>query len=109
MCWTWVASAAALAAAGVWAVRLLSSRGWGSCRFVDLAGRTAVVTGASSGLGRAAVRHLAARGAKVVLACRDVNAAAEVVHALQKQYPRAQLVSVFFHSHFKLFYFYNMH
>lgn len=38
----------------------------------DLSGRTAVVTGANVGLGRETARILAARGATVILACRDV-------------------------------------
>jgi NAD(P)-dependent dehydrogenase (short-subunit alcohol dehydrogenase family) len=38
----------------------------------DMTGRTAVVTGANSGLGRVTARTLAARGARVVLAVRDL-------------------------------------
>ena len=39
---------------------------------VDLAGRTALVTGPTSGLGRAAALGLARLGAEVVLLCRDL-------------------------------------
>jgi NAD(P)-dependent dehydrogenase (short-subunit alcohol dehydrogenase family) len=53
---------------------------------VDLSGRTAVVTGASSGLGRETARALASRGASVVLAVRDPGgkgaAAAAALHEL---------------------------
>ena len=38
---------------------------------VDLAGKTALVTGANSGLGKAAARGLAGLGARVVMLCRD--------------------------------------
>ena len=50
----------------------------------ELTGKVAVVTGASAGIGRAAAEALAAAGAKVVLADRDVprgEEAAEVIRA----------------------------
>jgi NAD(P)-dependent dehydrogenase (short-subunit alcohol dehydrogenase family) len=48
-----------------------------------LSGRTAVVTGAAGGIGRAACRHLAALGALVVAADRDdgVTAVADEIAA----------------------------
>ncbi|MET8614888.1 SDR family NAD(P)-dependent oxidoreductase [Streptomyces misionensis] len=45
---------------------------------IDLTGRRAVVTGASSGLGAETARALAARGAAVTLAVRDVTAGKRV-------------------------------
>ena len=44
---------------------------WTTDSIPDLAGRTAVVTGASSGIGEVAAQVLAAHGAHVVLAVRD--------------------------------------
>src|SRR5207344_2391696 len=44
----------------------------------ELAGRVAVITGGASGIGRAAARVLAARGAHVVVADLNVEGAEEV-------------------------------
>jgi NAD(P)-dependent dehydrogenase (short-subunit alcohol dehydrogenase family) len=43
----------------------------------DLTGKVAVVTGANSGIGFHTAKHLAAHGARVVLACRNEQAATE--------------------------------
>jgi NAD(P)-dependent dehydrogenase (short-subunit alcohol dehydrogenase family) len=51
---------------------LVRRRGWDDADLaVDLAGRVAVVTGGSSGIGLAIARGLAKLGATVVIACRD--------------------------------------
>ncbi|MFJ8336073.1 SDR family NAD(P)-dependent oxidoreductase [Streptomyces sp. NPDC094437] len=54
---------------------------------VDLHGRRAVVTGASSGIGVETVRVLAAAGADVTLAVRNVDAGARVKARLEVELP----------------------
>ncbi|MEV0694692.1 oxidoreductase [Streptomyces sp. NPDC050388] len=47
--------------------------GWSTADIPDQRGRTALVTGGSSGLGLETARTLADRGAHVILACRDIG------------------------------------
>ncbi len=57
----------------------------------DLAGRTAVVTGANSGLGLETARQLAAHGAHVVLACRDGKRGTDALADIARSTPGAAL------------------
>jgi NAD(P)-dependent dehydrogenase (short-subunit alcohol dehydrogenase family) len=45
----------------------------------DLAGKTYVITGANTGIGKITARELARRGAHVILACRSADKARPVV------------------------------
>ena len=46
-------------------------------------GRTAIVTGAASGIGLATARRFAAEGARVVIADRDGSAARQAVSSIE--------------------------
>ena len=46
---------------------------WSTTDIPDLTGRSVIVTGANSGIGRAAARALNRAGARVVLAVRDTD------------------------------------
>ncbi|MFT2706751.1 SDR family NAD(P)-dependent oxidoreductase [Clavibacter zhangzhiyongii] len=59
-----------------------------------LAGRTAVVTGSTSGIGEAIARVLAASGAEVVVSGRSAERAAAVVDAITASGGRAHAVTV---------------
>lgn len=61
---------------------------------VDLSAKRYLVTGASSGIGKATAHALAARGAAVYLACRDRQKGQQTVEELSAQTgnPRLQLV-----------------
>jgi NAD(P)-dependent dehydrogenase (short-subunit alcohol dehydrogenase family) len=56
-----------------------------------MAGKTAVVTGANSGLGYFTASELARHGAHVVLACRNQTRGAEAVASIEAEVPRADL------------------
>ncbi|HUQ02680.1 MAG TPA: SDR family oxidoreductase [Kofleriaceae bacterium] len=57
----------------------------------DLTGRSFVVTGANTGIGKETVRALAQRGAHIVLACRSEEKTTPVVDEIRAQSPAAKL------------------
>ncbi|MDI5965398.1 glucose 1-dehydrogenase [Streptomyces sp. SL13] len=59
----------------------------------DLAGTTALVTGATSGIGRAVARSLAGRGAHVVITGRDTGRGDQVVTAIRASGGKADFVA----------------
>jgi NAD(P)-dependent dehydrogenase (short-subunit alcohol dehydrogenase family) len=57
----------------------------------DLTGITAVVTGANSGIGWPTAKELAAHGARVVMACRDVEKGKQAADRIAASVPSADL------------------
>ncbi|MEV5276481.1 oxidoreductase [Streptomyces sp. NPDC051994] len=66
------------------------AQGWSAQDIPDQSGRTAVVTGANSGIGLVAARELARRGARVVLACRSEERGKEAEDHIRGGVPGAE-------------------
>ena len=64
---------------------------WTAADIPNLAGKTAIVTGSTAGLGLVAATELAAHGASVTLAVRDVARGEEVARAIIDAYPEASV------------------
>ncbi len=62
---------------------------WTAARIPDLRGKTAIVTGANSGIGYETAKELAGHGAHTVLACRDRTKGERAQEALVAAFPGA--------------------
>jgi NAD(P)-dependent dehydrogenase (short-subunit alcohol dehydrogenase family) len=67
------------------------ANGWDAEQIPDQSGRTAIVTGANSGLGLVTARELARAGASVVMACRNLEKGHAAVDEVRAAVPDAQV------------------
>ncbi|KAM4606745.1 retinol dehydrogenase 11 [Polymixia lowei] len=74
------------------AVRSLIFSKWSSD--VRLDGRTAIVTGANTGIGKETAKDLARRGVRVVLACRDMGRGQQAAHDIMQEVGGAKVVAM---------------
>jgi NAD(P)-dependent dehydrogenase (short-subunit alcohol dehydrogenase family) len=64
---------------------------WSPASIPDQTGRTALITGANSGIGLETARRLVARGARVILAGRNAANLEQAASTLRSEFPRAAL------------------
>ncbi len=67
------------------------SHKWTQNDMPDMTGKVVIITGANSGLGLESTKALAAKGATVVMACRNLRKAEEAKAEVQQQVPNAML------------------
>ncbi|XP_060576274.1 retinol dehydrogenase 12-like [Ruditapes philippinarum] len=70
-------------ACGIFALRRYAAGGVCRCR-TDMTGKTVLITGANTGIGKETARDLARRGARVLLACRDIVKAEKAAEDIRR-------------------------
>ncbi|KAM9839678.1 retinol dehydrogenase 12-like [Aulostomus maculatus] len=73
------------------AIRSLIAPKWSS--EARLEGKTAIVTGANTGIGKETAKDLASRGARVILACRDMTRGEQAARDIMREVVGAKVVA----------------
>ncbi|EFN75273.1 retinol dehydrogenase 11 [Harpegnathos saltator] len=74
-------------------LRKCRERSWGRCRSTsNLHGLVFLVTGANSGIGKETVKELAKRNATIIMACRDMKSAKNVIAEIRSKIPTGELI-----------------
>ncbi|CRL05075.1 CLUMA_CG018080, isoform A [Clunio marinus] len=83
----------AAAAAGIYLIRKQREYAWGWVRNTgSLRGKVFIVTGANTGLGYETTKALAARGATVIMACRNMDKAKEAIEKIRLETKEGELI-----------------
>lgn len=64
---------------------------WTEENLPDLTGKTIIITGANSGTGFAATKFMSAKGATIIMACRNPDKAREALQSIKNEIPGAKL------------------
>ena len=68
-----------------------NSTTWTEKNLPDLTGKTIIITGANSGTGFSATKFMSAKGATIIMACRNLEKAQEALQNIKKINPEAKL------------------
>ncbi len=89
-CWTEILVAVAVGVVGLFLLRKFIKGG--VCHSnARLDGKTVVITGCNTGIGKETVRDMARRGARVVMACRSVDKANEAARDVKTDLGKADI------------------
>lgn len=74
-------------------LRKCRERTWGRCKSTNnLQDQVFLITGANSGIGKETVKELIKRKATVIMACRDVQSAKNVIAEIRNKIPTGELI-----------------